>query len=467
MTKYQLEPGSFRDRTSRVFYSENSVFRALNKQALGEWEVLSSSKFFSRFIAEGKIVQTKRVEFPGNLDSVIPGKWSAFLKHQPIPFISYPYEWSFGMLKDAALLQIELLLAALDEDMVLKDSSAFNFQWKGVSPVFIDIPSFEKLASGEPWVGYRQFCQMFLYPLFLQGYKNIPFQPWLRGNIDGIDPEICNNLLSVRDLLRPGVFMHVCLQAKMQARYASTQKDIKKDVSTAGFNKKLIKNNIEGLRKLIRGLSWKRSSSQWSHYVNEHIYTDSDHEIKKSFVCDVISLQTWNLVWDLGCNTGAFSRIAAENAQYVLAMDADQLAIEYFYQELKKEKISKILPLIYNIADPSPNLGWQGAERKSLPERGKPDLILCLALLHHIVISSNIPLKEFVEWLARPGTSLIIEFVTKEDPMVKTLLLNKEDNYMDYEIEYFENCLSKAFNIIKRNALKCGTRILYFARART
>lgn len=466
MTKYQIEPGSFRDRTSRVFYSENSVFRALNKQALREWEALSSSKFFSRFIAEGKIIQTRQVEYPGGVNSAITGNWAAFLQHQQIPFISYPYEWSFGMLRDAALLQIELLLAALDEDMVLKDSSSFNFQWNGTSPVFIDIPSFEKLAPGEPWAGYRQFCQMFLYPLFLQVYRNIPFQPMLRGNIDGIDPALCNNILSVMDLLRPGVFMHVYLQAKMQARYASTQKNIKKDLRTAGFTKNLVKNNVESLQKLIQGLSWKISRSQWSHYVNEHSYTGSDHEIKKSFVRDVISLQSWGLVWDLGCNTGTFSRIAVENAQYVLAMDADQLAIEYFYQELKKEKISKILPLIYNVADPSPNLGWQGAERKSLPERGKPDLILCLALLHHIVISANIPLKEFVDWLASISTSLVIEFVTKEDPMVKTLLRNKEDNYMDYEIEYFENCLSKAFNIIKRNALKCGTRILYFAQAR-
>ncbi len=463
ITDCQAEPGSFRDQANRVFYNADAVLRGLSKEALKEWEILSSTTFFPRLMAEGKIVQTEQVEPPVNLDTTVTGKWAAFLKHQTIPFISYPYEWCFGMLKDAALLQIKLLLAALDEDMILKDSSAFNFQWKGANTVFIDIPSFEKLSEGEPWVGYRQFCQMFLYPLFLQAYKDIIFHPWLRGNIDGIEPEYCNSIMSIRDLLRPGVFTHTYLQAKFQARYASAKQNIKEGLRTAGFNKELIKNNVKGLRKLIQGLSWKRYRSQWSHYANEHSYTDSDHEIKKSFVRDIITSQSWNMVWDLGCNTGTFSRIAAENAQYVVAMDADQLAIEYLYQELKKEGNSKILPLVYNVADPSPNLGWRGLERKSLPKRGKPDLTLCLALIHHIVITANIPLKEFIDWLSSLGTSLVIEFVTKEDPMVKKLLLNKEDNYTEYEIKYFEQYLSEAFGVTKREMLTSGTRILYFA----
>ena len=466
MTNPQFEPGSYRDRNSRVFYCGEAVLRGLSVKALEDWEYLWSRTFFQRLMAEGKVVQTEHVDDVGQSSSALAGEWAAVLKHQTIPFISYPYEWSFGMLKDAALLQLELQLAALDEGMILKDSSAFNFQWVGSCPVFIDIPSFEKLATGEPWVGYRQFCQMFLYPLFLQAYKDIPFQPWLRGSIDGIEPEHCNRLMSTRDLLRRGVFMHTYLQAKLQEKYGSTQQNIKERIRTAGFNKELIKSNVKRLDKTVRGLTWVPAKSEWADYATNNSYIDIDRDMKAAFVRDVVASRPWNLVWDLGCNTGTFSRIAAENANYVVAMDNDHLAIERLYLELKAEGNNSILPLIINLADPSPSLGWRGSERKSLPERGQPNLTLCLALIHHTVISANIPLKEFVDWLASLGTSLVMEFITKQDPMVRTLLRNKKDNYTDYELEYFEQCLSEAFDVKKRKMLKSSTRILYFAQAR-
>jgi len=414
-------------------------------------------------MGEGKLVHTERVGSTGMPDLPEAGEWAAVLKHHTIPFISYPYEWCFGMLKDAALLQLELLLAALDEGMILKDSSAFNIQWVGVNPVFIDIPSFEKLATGEPWVGYRQFCQMFLYPLFLQAYKDVPFQPWLRGAIDGIEAEQCNNLMSARDFLRPGVFTHTYLQTKVQAVYGQTQTNIKRDLRAAGFNKEMIKANVSRLQKLIRGLSWERGKSPWSDYASGNTYTDTDLNRKVEFVRDVVTSRRWNLVWDLGCNTGVFSRLAAENAHHVVAMDTDQLAVERLYQGLKPEGNKCILPLVVNLADASPSLGWRGLERKALTERGNPDLTLCLALIHHIVITANIPLREFINWLAGLGTSLIIEFVSREDPMVKMVLRNKQDIYTDYEKEYFEQCLSNSFRVRRCEKLGSGTRVMYFA----
>jgi len=456
------EPGSFRDRNGRVFYSGTAVFRGLSNEALKQWQILSATKFFRSFMRDGKLVRTEEVDPAGTLDSTETGQWAGLLRHETIPFISYPYEWSFGMLKDAALLQLELVRAALDEDWILKDASAFNLQWVGTRPVFIDIISFERLGVGEPWVGYRQFCQLFLYPLLLQVYKDIPFQPWLRGSIEGIEPEHCANLMSVRDLLRPGVLTHVHLQAKLQARFATTKADIRRELRTGGFNKELIKANVSRVTKLVQRLQWNPGKSQWSDYANKHNYTDSDHALKAAFVRNVVGLRPWRLVWDLGCNTGSFSRIAAENARYVVAMDADQLAVDRLYHSLKSERHSTILPLLINVADPSPNLGWRGLERKALPERGKPDLALCLALIHHLVISANIPVKEFVDWLAGLGSALIIEFVTKQDPMVQQLLRNKRDDYVDYSVEAFETCLADAFTIERRTMLASGTRLLYF-----
>ena len=461
-----FDPGSFRDPTSRVFYAEGAVFRGLTPHAMQEWTALSSAAFFRRFVTEGKLVHTEPVAPDALPHGVSLEQWALILKHHTIPFISYPYEWSFSMLKDAALLHLDLLQAALAEDMILKDATPFNIQWNGSQPIFIDIPSFERLRHGEPWIGYRQFCQLFLYPLLLQAYKGLPFQPWLRGSIDGVTPVDCASLMSWRDLVRPGVLSHVTLQAKVQSAYAGSDRNMKRELHSAGFHKNMIQANVRRLTGLLQRLGWKQTKSTWSTYAENTPYTLAGREHKANFVRRVTASQTWDLVWDLGCNTGTFSRIAAQNANSVVAMDIDPLVIERFYVSLKNKRQQTILPLISNLADPSPNLGWRGLERKALRERGNPDLILCLALLHHMVIGAHIPLKEFVDWLAELGGALIIEFVTRDDPMVKTLLQNKADHYTDYDLAYFERCLSEAYDIRKREPLETKTRILYFAHSK-
>jgi len=464
MNEHVIEPGSFRDRHNVVFYSSDMVCRGLSQQAQANWEALHSKPFFDKFVKLGNLVQTESLDpTTTNIAPHLKEDWHSFLKHKPISFISYPYEWSFGMLKDAALLQLDLLLAALEEDMILKDATPYNIQWEGSCPIFIDIPSFEQLNPGEPWAGYRQFCQLYLYPLFLLAYKNISHIPWLRGSLEGIEPGQINNLMSLRDLLRPGVFLHVYLHSKAQVKFSNTSRNVKNDFKNSGFNKNSIMANVRHLKTIIENLNWNISKTEWSHYTTNHSYTDSDLESKKQFVHKASEKQRWKLSWDLGCNTGEFSRVISENSNYVVAMDADHLAIEYFYQNLKKENKNFILPLINNIADPSPNLGWMNLERKTLLNRGKPDLILCLALIHHMVITANIPLKSYINWLASLDGALIIEFITKNDPMVKVLLKNKEDIYADYELTHFESCLKEYFNIKSTQRLESGTRILYFA----
>ncbi len=461
MTAASIEPGSFRDRTNRIFYHEGAVLRGLNGRALEEWEALSSTNFFDHLLADGKIVPTTRVPVDGLRGAEELENWAGILKHQRIPFVSYPYEWCFSMLKDAALLQLELLETALGEGMTLKDATPFNFQWIGSRPVFIDIASFERMSPGEPWAAYRQFCEMFLYPLLLQAYREIPFHAWLRGHIDGIEAEHCMNLMSARDLLRPGVLTHVFLQAKAQSRYGGSDADIKTDLRTAGFHTRLITANVRRLRRLLERLTWKTARSTWSDYANANSYTDLDREEKAAFVRAVVGSRRWGLVWDLGCNTGTFSRIAAENADQVVAMDADHLAIEHLYQCLKREGHQTILPLVSNLADPSPRLGWRGTERGTLADRGRPSLTLCLALIHHVAITANIPVADFVDWLRSLGTCLVIEFVTRDDPMVRTLLRNKRDDYDDYDRDHFEHCLEDAFKVEQCAQLACGTRVLY------
>jgi SAM-dependent methyltransferase len=270
-------------------------------------------------------------------------------------------------------------------------------------------------------------------------------------------------MLSSRDYLRAGVLAHVVLQAKAQRAYAGTSRNVKADLRAAGFDSRLIKANATRLRTLIAALSWSPGRSTWSDYVHCGHYDPADAARKQDFVRDAAREREWNLAWDLGCNTGTFSRIIAERAKYVVAMDADHVAVEQFYRTLEAEDARTILPLVVNLTDPSPDLGWRNMERKRLPDRGRPELVLCLALIHHVVIGGNIPLAEFLEWLRTLGASLIIEFVTREDPMVKALLRNKDDQYGDYHQDVFERELSARFAITRCQPLGSGTRIMYYA----
>jgi SAM-dependent methyltransferase len=179
----------------------------------------------------------------------------------------------------------------------------------------------------------------------------------------------------------------------------------------------------------------------------------------------VSTSRAWDLVWDIGANNGRYSRIAAEGAKTVVAVDADQGPVELLYRDLRKEGNEQILTLTMNLADPSPGLGWRGLERKTLADRGKPDLVLALALIHHVAISANVPVKEFVDWLASLGCALVIEFPTREDPMVQQLLAPKRDGlHPDYELGFFERCLNDAFEVERSERLESGTRVLYYAR---
>ena len=272
-------------------------------------------------------------------------------------------------------------------------------------------------------------------------------------------------MFSARDYLRPGVLTHVYLQAKAQSRYEDSNRDVKQDLRSAGFGAAMIKNNIERLRRLVERLEWKPERSTWSEYTKEHSYEEDDLRRKSNFVRRVLAPRRWSLVWDIGCNTGTYSRLAAEHAEYVLALDADHLAVDRMYGALKREGNDTILPLLADVADPSPGLGWRGLERNPLGDRGAPDLILCLALIHHVVIGRNIPIAEFVAWLAGFGADVVVEFVGHGDPMVDKLLRNRSGQDIDYSAEALELALARHFKTTTHEALGSGTRTLYHAQS--
>ena len=457
-----LEPGSFRDPDSRVVTFDGRVLRLLSEHGLADWRELSSSGLLD----ELPVIGTREVEEPG-LTEGIHGGVAGVLEHDRIPFVSYPYEWTFSMLRDAALLQLGLLRRSIDKGLILKDSTPYNVQFRGAEPVFIDVGSFEQLREGEPWAGYRQFCMLFLNPLLLQAWKDVPFQPWLRGSLDGISPQELRNLLSLRDRFRRGAFTHVVMHARLERRYEERDDNAKDELKKAGFKKELIVANVKGLERLIGRLRWEPPQSTWSDYGLETTYSSEDAERKARFVREAVESEGPKLVWDLGCNEGVHARIAAETADYVVAMDADALVADRLYRALREEGQQKILPLTVNVVDPPPGLGWRGAERKPLPERGRPDLTLALALIHHVSIAGNVPVAEFLDWLRRTTRAVVIEFVSPEDPMAHRLLARKRPNdHPDYTEEWFDRCLRERFDVVRSEKLAGGRRTLHLARSK-
>lgn len=470
------EPGSFRDRDSRVVVTDDAVYRALSPEGAEDWEALSSGALLDTLIAQGDVIPTREVD-AGTLERIgaatgtdlLPTGVAQVLEHDRVPFISYPYEWTFSMLQDAALLQLDLGIAAIDAGLNLKDATPYNVQFEGANPVFIDIGSFEKLPEGEPWVGYRQFCMLYLYPLLFQAHKDLPFHPWLRGSIDGIQPIDAIKVFSLRDRLRKGVFLHTSLHARLDDRAnKSGPGSAEENKTTRTVSPKQLKAQLESMRRLIAKLRWKTGETSWSGYRQSNTYSDADDQRKQAFVAEVAAAQKPRLTWDMGCNDGAYSRIASESSDRVVAFDFDHATVESLYRSLKQEGNSKILPLVSNIADPSPALGWRGLERQTLADRGAPDLMLALALIHHVSISANIPIADFLQWARDLETSLLIEFPKRTDPMVEALLANKHEGANpDYDLDVFERELERRFTVERREELPSGDRVLFLARPRS
>jgi hypothetical protein len=461
-----LEPGSFRDPDSRVLVADGRVLRALSTQGVADWRALKGSPLFEALTDEGKLVGTWELE-EALPDDALHGDVAGALEHDVVPFVSYPYEWSFEMLRDAALLQLELVRRAIDAGLMLKDASPYNVQFRGASPMFVDVGSFEQLRDGEPWVAYRQFCTLFLYPLLLHAWKGLPHQHWLRGSLDGITPQQCRDLLSTRDLFRRGALTHVALHARLERRHANRGGDVKAELKKAGFKKELIVANVRGLERLISRLESPASASTWSSYELTTTYTDADAERKRDFVARAVAAAAPRLVWDVGCNEGRHARIAAESAETVVAMDADAVVVGRLYEELAREGVTNVLPLVVDVTDPSPGLGWRLSERRPLTERGRPDVTLALALVHHVSISANVPIDEFIGWLHGLGGEAVVEFPTPEDPMVQRLLSRKRPgDHPDYNRDWFEQCLRERFDVVATEELADGHRVLYRARPR-
>jgi SAM-dependent methyltransferase len=461
-----VDPASFRDPASAVLHAGTEVLRRLSPAAAEDWHRLAETTFFRDRVSQGGVVATASVQQAERHDIADEASWPVVLRHERIPFVSYPFEWSFSQLQDAAALHIDLLLEALGEGMTMKDGYAYNLQFRGAAPVFIDIGSFEHYRGG-PWAGYRQFCQTFLFPLLLQAHKNVSFRPLLRGQVNGIEPAQMRGLMSSRDLARAGVLKHVALHNAVDARNAGKGEGSRATADhlrQSGFSDAVAAAAARNVGSLVRKLRWKPGDSHWTTYQQTSSYTDAERDQKVAFVREALSQRHAGLLLDLGCNDGTFSLLAQDHADYVVALDSDEQTIDLMYRRLRADGNRKILPLVMDLTDPSPAIGWRSQERPSFLERAEPDAVLALALLHHLAIGANIPLPEVVSWLHSLGGHLVVEFVGPDDPMTCRLLSNKPAGlFPDYRPEVFEKLLAERFDIERQVTLDSGTRTLYSA----
>lgn len=461
-------PGSFRDRHNQVFEKDGAIIRGVSSEAEQNWRALSTEPFFREFLAKGYVIET-------DIQGQAINGWPATMRHARVSTISYPYEWSFGMLKSAALFHLHLFERCIENGWTLKDASAYNVQWVGSKPVFIDTVSFEPYVDGAPWAAYRQFCMMFLFPLMVNAYAGIDFRPLLRSSLDGITPATARKILGLSSLHKPGVLSHVIMHAKLERRAElsdaleakglteASGKEVQ-EIRSPRHSKTMVLGTIDSLARLIRKLELPEARTAWGDYAQEHSYSDASFEAKQEFVTRHCAERHRKVVWDIGCNTGTFSRIAASHADTVLAVDGDGLAIERLFRTLKSEGNENILPLVLDLTNPSPNQGWLGQERTSLDRRSKPDLVLCLALIHHLVLTANVPLASVIGWLRSLGSELIIEYVDIADPMSQMLVRNKRNDHHELTEAEFVRAIEPHFSVSDSKVLKGGLRTLYYLR---
>jgi hypothetical protein len=410
----------------------------------------------------GQIVRTELLSSAEFSKFRLSNEFIAALRHEKIPFVSYPYEWCFAMLREACLLHLELLKESIPRGVILKDASSYNVQFQGAQAVLIDIGSFTKMVAGEPWSAYRQFCELMLFPLMLQAYRDVDFQPLLRSRLEGIQARHFLQWIGWRDLLKPGVLMHGWMQALLENKTQRFSTSTVNDLRSSGFDSSMIMNLLGQLSRVVERLQWKPRRTQWTEYDSSLPHVAEDADSKSRFVREVCQAKHRQLVWDLGCNDGRYSKIASAFSTTVVAMDQDHACINRLYESLATGP-KNIVPLCVELANASPAQGWRGRERRRLEDRGRPDLVLCLGLIHHLVIAANIPLPDVIDWLASLGGEIVLEFPTKNDAMVKALLRNKRDQYSEYSLDQLQKELEKHFYLERRLSLPSGERILFHA----
>ncbi|MCB2203137.1 class I SAM-dependent methyltransferase [bacterium] len=444
--------GSFRDPAGYVFEREGVVFRALRAEGDADYRLLQESGLYDELTGKGLLPAHE--EIIGL--SALPSDIVRVLRPEQLPFFSYPYEWSFTQLRDAALLTLRVQRMALKHGLTLKDASAFNVSFRGTQPLFADILSFTRYEEGAPWQAYLQFCEQFFVPLLLSRRAGRSVSSLLRAHIDGIPLTLAARMLRGLRRFSPAELLHVHLHAR------SIRKNMQK-VHNSGRPTHQSRQQtlalLDSLERTIQKMTAPAPESHWSGYYADTVYDEAETTAKENFIRDSVRKLAPAMVWDLGSNTGRYARIAAEEGATVIAMDADDAVVDAMYREWKKEKREHCTPLVMNLANPSPALGWAHEERLSLEQRGPADLVLYLGLIHHLRYTHMIPLEQQAAYLARIARNVILEWIPPDDPNVKLLARGSRSGFA-YSRELLMISLAEYFDVSYTEMLESSGREL-------
>jgi hypothetical protein len=450
---------SYRDPAGFVFTMDGVVYRQVNKSAKPEFELLHSSGLYDALIKNELMVAHQVVS---NLKGLLSDtNRHAVIRPEKIPFISYPYEWSFPQLKAAALLTLSIQKLALSHGMILKDASAYNVQFIGKQPVFIDTLSFAPYEEGQAWLGYRQFCEHFLIPLALAHFSTEQALPMLQTYLEGVPLNLAVGLLPRKAKFKKGLLAHIYLHERAQRKHQGSGTKTA-TTPTRKVSKFALNGLMSSLEASISALHPPKTATEWGEYYeftnyDKQAFTDKA-KLVDAFIGKLKSKP--QTAWDIGANNGEFSEIAAKYGAYTIAWDIDAKAVAKNYLN-KKTYPGLMLPLVQDIAVPSPSIGWELSERDSLFSRGPADVVLALAVVHHLAIGRNAPLPKIAELMSKIGKNVIIEFIPKQDSKVQQLLSSRKDIFPDYDAENFEKAMSQHFKLIEKKQISHSKRWLY------
>ncbi len=448
-----IHKSSFRDPGGFLFYENGKLLRQVNLTGKKDYDLLLSSGLYDYLTGKGWLIPHKELsEHKG-----VAGEAYTVIEPEKVDFISYPYEWCFSQMKDAAIATLRIQKAALGYGMWLKDASAYNIQFHQGKPVFVDTLSFESYRENQPWPAYRQFAEHFLAPLALMSYIHPDMNRMLSLHLDGIPLERAVKLLPFRAKCRPSLLMHLHLHARAQQKFKDSTKRVKKST----LSKKRLLHLTESLGQAVGALRLKTRKTTWAGYYGFMNYSDDAFEKKKEIVSAFLKKINPDRVWDLGANTGEFTDLAANMDANCIAFDVDPLAVEVCYRMNKEKKIRNILPLVMDLTNPSPATGWANKERSSFAERELPDTLMALALIHHLAIPHNLPFEKIAAFFSRLGEHLVIEFVPKQDSQVQKLLATRKDVYPHYNETHFEKTFSACYAILEKLPVEGTIRTLY------
>ncbi len=450
--------GSFRDPSGHVYESDERIFRTVAPVAAPEYEAARDSGLMQTLVDAGKLVgyaEVDRTAIAGLDENA-----AHILEHPRLPYISYPYEWSFSILKDAALFHLDLHIEILERGFTLSDASAYNVQFSGPTPVFIDHLSLRRYQDGEFWKAHRQFCEQFLNPLLLRSMFGVSHNAWYRGNLEGIPVSDIAKLLSLRQKFSLNVLSHVVLQNHFQ-KGVSGDKAVSSGLKQRRLPLASYRGLLTQLRKWIARLTPDRiGATVWGEYATTHTYSSDEEAAKKQFVGDFVKASGAKSVIDLGCNTGDYSKVALESgAERVIGFDFDQQALDRAHLRAKAERLN-FLPLFLDAKNPSPDQGWRQLERGGHRSRTKADAVLALAFEHHLAIAHNIPLDQVIGWITDIAPRGVLEFVPKSDSTIQKMLALRDDIFPDYTEENFIRILSSLRRIERKETVSSSGRVM-------